>query len=84
MTQEHFKPTLEKKTLCDILTLEHTKLTPEHFDPGTFQADPGTKNFMRCARLFCSQVGPKLLQSAPAQKQSNQKQLLQLNKNKKG
>ena len=47
-----------------ILTLEHPKLTPEHFYQGTFQADPGTKNFSRWAQLFCSQVGPKL-QSAP-------------------
>ena len=47
------------------LTLEHPKLTPEHFYLGTFQVDPGKKNLARCARLFCSRVGPKL-QSAPA------------------
>mgnify|MGYP001804223299 CR=1 FL=1 len=37
-----------------ILTLEHPKLTPEHFYLGTYQADPGTKkNFaLRAAILF--------------------------------
>ena len=44
-----------------ILTLEHPKLTPEHFYQGTFQADPGTKKNLR---LFIFQVGPKL-HSAP-------------------